>query len=173
MNCKKSFFITVALFALVVFSISAENYQTKRLYHGGGFGETIELTEYSNGSECCLELFMTDDGSKYNNKFDPNLPTVCCIYSKWFSNSAEYSNAINASKDFCGYAPSYFTLADMKDICDIAPCCKSDEYKIATAKNGKKYIYIEYECSDLELLFEIAKFYTKNGRDYVMEKYAR
>ena len=40
-------------------------------------------------------------------------------------------------------------------------------------ESGKKYIHREYECSDLEKLFEIASMYNAKGRAYVLEKYVK
>ena len=62
-------------------------------------------------------------------------------------------------------------LADMNHICDIPPCCELENYSVKQFENGEKYIHIEYDCEDLELLFKIASMYNAKGRSYVCEKY--
>ena len=68
---------------------------------------------------------------------------------------------------------NYISIDDIKDICDIAPCCKSLAYKSAKTKDDKQFIDIEYDCSDLNLLFEIAGEYNHRGREYVLEHYTK
>ena len=105
--------------------------------------------------------------------YDSSLPTVYFIWSKWFTSPSEYSSAIEASKQFFDASLNLVSLADMKDICDIAPCCKQLAYGTIKSKDGKKHINIEYECSDLQTLFEIAGEYNRKSREYVIEKYGR
>ena len=166
-----SFFVLLS----VVGVLFAQEYKQKTLYKGGVYGQTFEITEYSDGNRCKIELFMSDNKNKNTQvqTFDSTYPTVYFIQSKWFSNPSEYSNAVDASKEFLDVSMNLIYLADMKDICDIAPCCKSLDYSFAQGKNGKKYIRLEYECSDLEKLFEIASMYNAKGREYVLERYLK
>ena len=164
------------LFLITINGLYAQTTTTKKIYNGGVYGQTFEITEYSDGNRCRLLITMSDNKNKNTQvqTFDSTLPTVYYIWSKWFSSPGEYSKAVEASKNFFDYDLNLVYLADMKDICDIAPCCKSTDYRIKQWNNSKqKYIYIEYECSDLELLFEIARFYNAKGRDYVFEKYIK
>lgn len=62
-------------------------------------------------------------------------------------------------------------LAEIKDICDIVPCCELETYSVKQFENLEKYIHIEYDCGDLELLFKIASMYNAKGRTYILEKY--
>lgn len=147
----------------------------KTLYQGGVYGQSFELVEFTESDTCRLLLFMSDN--KNTNKsgvtfYDSSLPTVYSIWSKPFSNPSEYSKAVKSSKEFLDVTMNYVYLADIKDICDIAPCCKNLNYKVIDLENGK-HIFIEYECSDLELFFEIARMYNFRGRDYVMQKYLK
>ena len=114
---------------------------------------------------------------KYSNKsgvtfYDSELPTAYYIFSKYITNSKEYSKTVDACKEFFDVSMNLIYLADMKDICDIAPCCELEDYSVKQFENGEKYIYIEYNCEDLELLFKIASMYNAKGRVYVLEKYA-
>ena len=169
---KHIFVFTFFLVAGLLFA--KEN--TKTLHRRGVYGQSLELIEYSDGGNCRLLLFMSDnkDTNKFNvDTYDATLPTTYFIWSKWFTNPSEYSSAIEASKEFFDVGLNYVPLADMKDICDIAPCCNLLQYKTVKAGNGKKYIHIEYDCSDLEKLFEIAIVYNAKSREYVMEKYGK
>lgn len=105
--------------------------------------------------------------------YDEALPTAYFIWSKWFENSSEYSSAVSAAKEFFDKTMTMVYLSDLKDICDIAPCCKQLHYGVKEARKNSKYIHIEYDCSDLETLFKIAAEYNGYGRDYVLRKYAR
>lgn len=169
----KRLFALIFLLFLISFSF-AQEITSKLLYRTGVYGQTFELAEYTDGNNCRLLLYMNDNMSKQVQTYDSSMQTVYCIWSEWFSSPGEYSKAIEASKKFFDTDLNYIYLSDMKDICDIAPCCKSTDYRIKQWNNSKqKYIYIEYECSDLELLFEIARFYNAKGRDYVFEKYIK
>ena len=147
---------------------------SRTLHRSGVYGQTFELVEYTEGDSCRLLLFMSDN--KDTNKsgvrtYDSALPTVYFIWSKWFTSPSEYSGAIEASKQFFDASLNLVSLADMKDICDIAPCCSFVEYETAKSKDGKQYIHIEYVCSDLEKLFEIAGMYNRRSREYVIDTY--
>ena len=83
------------------------------------------------------------------------------------------SKAIEVSKEFFDKSMVLVYLADMKDICDIAPCCELENYSVQQSENGSKYIHIEYDCTDLNLLFEIAGIYNAKGRAYALEKYVK
>ena len=146
---------------------------SKTLYQSGVYGETFELAEYISGNKRHLLLFMSDNATKITNTYDDSMPTVYYIWSKCFINPSEYSKAVERCKTFFDVDMNFISLAEMKDICDIAPCCESKEYSVKKTKDGQKYIYIEYDCSDLDLLFEIAGFYNQKGRDYVLQKYVK
>lgn len=172
-NMRKHIFI-LAFFLAAGFLFAQTNSRT--LHRSGVYGQTFELVEYTEGDSCRLLLFMSDN--KDTNKsgvrtYDSALPTVYFIWSKWFTSPREYSGAIEASKLFFDVSLNLIPLADMKDICDIAPCCKQLTYGTIKSKDGKKYINIEYECSDLQTLFEIAVEYNRKSREYVIEKYGR
>ena len=154
-------------------SESEQKITSKTLYQTGIYGQTFELTEYTNGSKRQLLLFMSDNATKITDTYDSSMPTVYYIWSKWFSNPSEYSKAVERCKTFFDVDMNLIYLAEMKDICDIASCCTSKEYSVKITKNGQKYIFIEYDCSDLDLLFEIARFYNQKGRDYVLQKYVK
>lgn len=167
---KKSFFFLTVLF-ITTFSFAQDN--SKTLYRTGVYGQSFELAEYTNGDKCQLLLFMSDNGTKITTTYDSELPTVYYIWSKWFTSPSEYSKTIKRCKTFFDVDMNLIYLADMKDICDIAPCCKGKDYRVKKTKDGRKYIFIEYECSDLELLFEIATMYNAKGRDYVLNNYIK
>ena len=57
---------------------------------------------------------------------------------------------VDACKDFFDVSMNLIFLADIKDICDIAPCCELKDYSVKQFENGGKYIHIEYDCEDLE-----------------------
>ena len=120
----------------------AQSITTKQLYSGGVYGQTFEITEYSDGNQCKLLITMSDNKNKNTQvqTFDSTLPTVYYIWSKWFSSPSEYSNAVDASKSFLNYSMNLIYLADIKDICDIAPCCKNLDYSVATTKQGNQFI---------------------------------
>ena len=167
--------IAVLLALLSSAVLSAQDFATKTLYRTGVYGQTFELIELSDDEGWILGLFMTDN--KNSNKsgvtfYDSELPTVYEIYSPYITNSKEYSKTVDACKEFFDVSMNLIYLADMKDICDIAPCCELENYSVKQFENGEKYIHIEYDCEDLELLYEIAHNYNRIGRAYVLEKYA-
>lgn len=64
---------------------------------------------------------MTDN--KNTNKagvtfYDSELPTAYYIFSKYITNSKEYSKTVDACKEFFDVSMNLIYLADMKDICD-------------------------------------------------------
>ena len=150
---------------------STEKNFSKTLHQSGVYGQSFELVEFNDGSQYQLLLYMSDNKTKMTTTYDLSMRTVYYIHSKWFSNSVEYSKTIEACKEFFDVSMNLIYLAEMKDICDIAPCCSLLNYKIAKDNNNEKYILIEFDCSNLELLFEIARLYNAKGRDYVLEKY--
>jgi len=157
-----------------IFHNFAQNFTAKTLYRTGVYGQTFELIELSNDEGCILCLFMTDN--KNTNKagvtfYDSELPSAYYIFSKYITNSKEYSKTVESCKEFFDYSMNLIYLADMKDICDIAPCCELENYSVKQFENGEKYIHIEYDCEDLELLFKIASMYNAKGRAYVLKKY--
>ena len=173
MKKKIILLLTFTIFNLYCF---AQSIQTKTLYRAGVYGQTFELVELSDDAACILCLIMTDN--KNTNRtdvtfYDSDLPTTYYIFSNFFTNPSEYSKAIEASKAFFDKSMVLVYLADMKDICDIAPCCELENYSVQQSENGSKYIHIEYDCTDLNLLFEIAGIYNAKGRGYVLEKYVK
>lgn len=152
-------------------NLFAQSSTPKALYKSGVYGQTFYLYEYTDGNNCQLLLFMSDNGTKQTKTYDSSVATVYYVWSKWFSSPSEYSESIELSKSFFDVSMNFVSLAEMKDICDIAPCCTTKNYSIREAKDGQKYICIEYDCSDLELLFEIASVYNRKSRAYVLEKY--
>lgn len=170
---NKIILIISLLFFITMNGLYAQSITTKQLYSGGVYGQTFEITEYSDGNQCKLLITMSDNKNKNTQvqTFDSTLPTVYYIWSKWFSSPSEYSNAVDASKSFLNYSMNLIYLADIKDICDIAPCCKNLDYSVATTKQGNQFIRLEYDCSDLKLFFEIAERYNAKGRDYVLKNY--
>lgn len=169
------FIFTMLVTVLISIPLYAQDFTTKSLYRTGIYGQTFELIELSDDEDCFLCLFMTDN--KNTNKtsvtfYDTELPTAYYIYyTKSLTNSREYSKTVEACKEFFDKSMLLVYLADIKDICDIAPCCEIEAYSVKKFDNGEKYIHIEYDCSDLELLFRIAGEYNHRGRAYVMEKY--
>lgn len=169
--------IIIAFLALLATTNSfAQNIQTKTLYRTGVYGQTFELVELSDDDGCTLCLIMSDN--KKTNRtgvtfYDSDLPTTYYIFSNFFTNPSEYSKAIEVSKEFFDKSMVLVYLADMKDICDIAPCCELENYSVKQSENGSKYIHIEYDCTDLNLLFEIAGMYNAKGRAYALEKYVK
>ena len=105
--------------------------------------------------------------------YDSELPTAYYIFSDYITNSKEYSKTVDACKQFFDKTMVLVYLADIKDICDIAPCCELDKYKIERSDDGTKYIEISYNCKDLETLFKIAGEYAGYGRAHVLEKYGK
>ena len=169
----KKLFCVFIFFVIACVSF-AQDFQSKVLHSSGVYGQSFELIELSDDEGCVLCLYMADnkDTNKFNLAFyDSEWPTEYCIYSKFFTNPSEYSKAVEACKNFMDKSMNLIYLADMKDICDIAPCCELAEYNVVKFDDGTKCIHIEYDCSDLEKLFEIAARYNQKGRAYVMEKY--
>lgn len=164
---KKNIFIL--LFLIVTALSFGKDMSSTALYSCGVYGQSFELIEYSNGDERSLLLYMADNKTSITKTYDLDLPTVYFIRSKWVSNSIEYSKMIDATENFFEHGMLLIYLSDMKDICDIAPCCKSVYYGVKESQSKEKYIHIEYECSDLELLFEIAFEYNHRGRAYVLK----
>lgn len=161
------------LFLITINGLYAQTTTTKKIYNGGVYGQTFEITEYSDGNRCRLLITMSDNKNKNTQvqTFDSTLPTVYYIWSKWFSSPSEYSDAVDSTKSFLTYSMNLIYLADIKDICDIAPCCKNLDYSVSTTKQGSQFIRLEYDCSDLKLFFEIAERYNAYGRDYVLKNY--
>ena len=172
MKHAKLFFTTVALFVFAVIPLFAET-PDKIIYRSGCYGQTFDLWEFTDGSTCQLVLVLADNKSKNVRTFDPALPTIYYIYSPWYTNVAEYSKAIDKCKGFLDFSLLYISLVDLKDSCDLAPCCKSMTYKLDKMKDGTKYIHLAYKCSDLDLLFAIAGRYNQRGREYVLETYVK
>ena len=147
--------------------------KSKLLYTTGVYGQTFNLFEKEGKNGKMLTLFMEDNKTSKTTTYDLALETVYFILSDDISDSREYSRLVDASKSFFDYDMNLIYLADMKDICDIAPCCTRLNYCISENNNHEKYILIAYYCSDLPLLFEIARLYNAKGRDYVMQKYIK
>ena len=148
--------------------------KVESIYGSGVYGQTFVLFDRTKDGK--HQLFMALADNKNTNKsnvkfYDSSLPTVFFIWSKWFTDSAELSKAIKRCKDFFDYDLNYVYLADMKDICDIAPCCSLSNYEVSEDNTFGKHIQIEYGCTDLELLFKIADEYNRKDREYVMQKY--
>lgn len=137
--------IIIAFLALLATSNSfAQNIQTKTLYRTGVYGQTFELVELSDDDGCILCLIMSDN--KKTNRtgvtfYDSDLPTTYYIFSNFFTNPSEYSKAIEVSKEFFDKSMVLVYLADMKDICDIAPCCELEITVFSSLKTGQN-IYI-------------------------------
>ena len=169
---KKSFLLLALLF-LATFSF-AQNIEQKQIYNGGVYGQTLQMFKYDDGNRVKLELFLMDNLTKQTKTYDPSIQTVYSIRSEWFTSASKYSKVESECEGFLDHTLNYVYLADLKDICDIAPCCKSTDYGVRKTNDGKqKFIYIEYECSDLPLLFEIANAYNSKSREYVLEHYAK
>lgn len=171
---KKKMFSTLSFIVILCMNtLYGQSYNTKQLYRDGVYGQTFEITEYSDGNRCRLLITMSDNKNKNTQvqTFDSTLPTVYYIWSKWFSSPSEYSDAVDSTKSFLTYSMNLIYLADIKDICDIAPCCKNLDYSVSTTKQGSQFIRLEYDCSDLKLFFEIAERYNAKGRDYVLKNY--
>lgn len=150
-----------------------DDVKSKLLYTTGVYGQTFKLLEKEGKNGKFLTLFMEDNKTNITTTYDLSLETVYYILSDDISDSREYSKLIEASKSFFDNDMNLIYLADMKDICDIAPCCTKLDYCISENSNNEKYILIAYYCSDLPLLFEIARLYNAKGRDYVMQKYIK
>ena len=138
------------------------------------YGQSFELVELSDDDGCILCLIMSDN--KNTNRtgvtfYDSDLPTTYYIFSNFFTNPSEYSKAIEVSKEFFDKSMVLVYLADMKDICDIAPCCELENYSVQQSENGSKYIHIEYDCTDLNLLFEIVPKWFQSMDYFVIEDY--
>lgn len=171
----KKLFLIIIFFLITIFSF-AQEIQSKLLYTTEIYGQTFELVELSDDDGCILCLIMSDN--KKTNRtgvtfYDSDLPTTYYIFSNFFTNPSEYSKAIEISKEFFDKSMVLVYLADMKDICDIAPCCELENYSVQQSENGSKYIHIQYYCTDLNLLFEIAGMYNAKGRAYALEKYVK
>ena len=103
-------------------------------------GQTFELIELSDDEGCVLCLYMTDNKNTNKNRvtfYDSEVPVVYHIYSPFFTNPSEYSKAIDACKEFLTKSMNYIYLADIKDICDIAPCCELVIYKVFQDDKGR------------------------------------
>lgn len=168
--------LAIMLFAfLATISIYAQSSNEKLLYRSGVYGQIFELYELRSNDDGGVMLFLelkdNLDTNKSNIRFyDNNLPTEYFISSGIITNAKEYSTTVAAIKDFFDYALNLVSLADLKDICDLTRCCKLMEYCVETENNGRKHILIDYECSDLKLLFKNATEYNRRGRAYVLEK---
>ncbi len=170
---KKRLIAIYCLLYCITNLVVSQDLSSKQLYLGGVYGQTFELTEYSDGTKSRLLLFMADNKPTLISNYDSELPTVYFIWSKWFSNPSEYVDAIEMSKDFFNLSLNYVSLADMKDICEIASCCELRDYRIKKTNDNKEFIFIEYVCSDLELLFKIAYEYNRRGRAYSLRNYVQ
>ena len=171
---KKLFF---ALCILFITSITyAQEIRSNTLYQTGVYGQTFELIEVTDGEGCILLIRMYDNKNtnKFNVKtYDSELPTQYYIFSDYYTNAGDYSKAIEKCKSFLNTSMNLIYLADIKDICDIAPCCEFVNYCVQDSDNNEKCIHIEYDCNDLDLLFTIASQYNAKGRAFVLEKYVK
>ena len=142
------------LFLITINGLYAQTTTNKKIYNGGVYGQTFEITEYSDGNRCRLLITMSDNKNKNTQvqTFDSTLPTVYYIWSKWFSSPSEYSDAVDSTKSFLTYSMNL-------------------DYSVSTTKQGSQFIRLEYDCSDLKLFFEIAERYNAKGRDYVLKNY--
>ena len=169
---KRLVAVLCLLYCITNFIVSQE-LSSKDLYSGGVYGQTFMLTEDSDGKKSRLLLIMCDNKSTLTRNYDSELPTAFFIWSKWFSNPSEYADAVESTKDFFNVSMNYVYLADMKDICDIASCCELKDYRIKKVEDNKECIFIEYVCSDLNLLFDIAYEYNRRGRAYILRNYVQ
>lgn len=165
---KKSFFIFIAL--LISTFCFAEG-KSELLYSDDVYGQTFTLWEFSDETGASLWLFMYDNKTKQTRTYDSELPTEFCIITPVFTNPSEYAKAVEKAKSFFNSTLNFVYLADMKDICDIAPCCDCFDYCIDIDNDDAKYISISYFCDDLDLLDEIANAYNRKGRVYCLETY--
>ena len=157
----------ILFFALCIVGIAcAYGEEWNELYTTGIFGQTFQLLD-TDEDETSLMISLCDNKSNRVQNYDPKLPTEYVIWSKNFENTKEYSKAIKACKEFFDKTLTYVYLSNMKDICDIAPCCFLVDYCIGKI-GDTEVIRIMYDCDDLDLLFYIASIYTANGREYVL-----
>ena len=165
---KKIFALAVVFFAAVSFA-QAAGYNL--IYGSGVYGQSFGLYE-SDWDETYLALVLRDNKTKQVNTYDDELPTVYFITSSLIRSAKEYSNAVKACKNFIDSTLNYVSLAFLKDICDIAPCCERVDYRIEK-DNQQEYILVKYNCSDFDLLREIAEYYNRKGRAATMRAYAK
>lgn len=164
---KKSFFIFIVLL-ISTFCFAEE--KSELLYSNDVYGQTFTLWEFSDETGAFLLLDMYDNKTNQTRTYDNELPTEFCIMTPVFTSPSEYAKAVEKAKSFFYSTLNFIYLADMKDICDIAPCCECLDYSIDVDDNGK-YISIGYFCDDLDLLDEIASAYNRRGRTYCLETY--
>ena len=108
------------------------------------------------------------------SRYDSRLPMEFLLFSDCFTDHTEYARVIERCKVFLWTDMCFVYLKDMKDICDIAcmaGICTPLSYCVKN--NGKKHIEIAYDCTDLELLLEMAVRYHRDGRVYVFENYVK
>ena len=161
---KRKILLFVLCVAGIVFVYGEE---FNDLYTTGIYGQTFRLMEYTDGDETSFVISLCDNKSNQVKNYDAELPTEFIIWSKNLENTKEYSKALKDCKEFFDSTLVYVYLSNMKDICDIAPCCYFAGYSIGTIGNTE-VIRIMYDCSDLEMLFYIAGVYTVQGRAYVL-----
>lgn len=167
-------YLLILIFLLVASVAFAQKVETKVLYSYDLWEQTYTLIEYKQDNSCRLLLSMNDNKTNTTSRYDEKYPTTFYIWSKWYTNpnSSEYKNIIQECKDFFYHGMLLIYLKTMKDVCDIAPCCTLLNYKLAT-HNYKDYIHVEYECTDLKQLFDVAWYYHGSGRGATLKKYAK
>ena len=113
-------------------------------------------------------IVMSDNMTKQVATFDEEYTTDFFIFSHWYDSKKEYSAIEKKTIDFLSDSMNLISLAEMKDICDIAPCCELTTYKF---RKDKKVISISYICVDMEQLFDVSVIYNAKGRAYALMKY--
>lgn len=159
-------FITVCAFAQ---EESVDVFSQKSIYSYQVYGQAFEIFELTYENKFAMMIVMSDNKTKTVKTFDMEYPTDFFIFSDWYDSKKEYSAIVNKTIDFLSSDMNLISLADMKDICDIAPCCELTTYKFREDKN---VISICYICVDMEQLYDVARIYNAKGRAYALKRYA-
>lgn len=99
----------------------AQSISSKKFCTSGVYEQTFYLYEYTDGDNGQLLVFVSDNGTKKLTYYS-SIPTVYYVWSKWFSRPCEYTEAMELTKkNFFDVTMNLVSLAETKDICDIAP----------------------------------------------------
>ncbi len=171
-NMKKIFIIFTCVFT-AAFAFAQEEsvdiFSQKSIYSYQVYGQTFEIFELTYENKFAMMIVMSDNKTKAVTTFDTEYPTDFFIFSEWYDSKKEYSAIVKKTIDFLSDSMNLISLADMKDICDIAPCCELTTYKFREDKN---VISISYICLDFEQFFDVAVIYNAKGRAYALKRYA-